>query len=149
MPVETSVGAVVIHDGHLLLIQRGRGVAVGRWSLPGGRVEFGETLAQAVAREVAEETGLTVTVGEFLGWVERMGADPPFHYVILDFAATPAGPDLDPVAADDATAAVWVPLEEVGGYDLVAGLEAFLRQVGVLDAANTAKMDGKDRVAGS
>lgn len=134
MPVEVSVGAVVVADGRLLLIRRGRGVAVGRWSLPGGRVEFGETLAAAVAREVAEETGVAVTVGAFLGWVERMGDDPPYHYVILDFAATAEDPDAVPVAADDASAARWVPLSEVAGLDLVGGLGEFLSDVGILDA---------------
>ena len=142
MAVEISVGAVVVHDGRLLLIRRGRGVAAGLWSLPGGRVEFGETLAQAVAREVAEETGLDVTVGEFLGWVERMGQDPPYHYVILDFAATPAGPDLNLVAADDASAALWVPLAEVARFDLVMGLGEFLNEVGVLAAENNPSQDG-------
>ena len=141
MAVEISVGAVIVHDGRLLLIRRGRGVAAGRWSLPGGRVEFGETLAQAVAREVREETGLTVTVGEFLGWVERMGQDPPYHYVILDFEAAPAEPDLTLTAADDASAALWVPLGEVPQFDLVIGLEEFLNEVGVLDAENNHHSD--------
>ena len=54
---EVAVGAIVVHDGCLLLVQRGRGAGAGKWAPPGGRVEFGETLVDAVVREVREETG--------------------------------------------------------------------------------------------
>ena len=91
--VEVAVGAIVRRGDDLLLVQRGRGTAVGRWSVPGGRVEFGEALADAVVREVREETGVLVRVTGFAGWVERHGDDPvPYHYVILDFFAEPTGP---------------------------------------------------------
>lgn len=120
------MGAVVIHDGHLLLIRRGRGPAVGQWSVPGGRVEWGETLAQAVEREVAEETGLTVRCGPFVGWVERMGAG--HHYVIMDFQADVVGPVSAALCAgDDAAEAAWIPLGEVPAVDLVDGMLDFLR----------------------
>lgn len=144
---ETCVGAVVVEQGHLLLIQRGRGAAVGQWSVPGGRVEWGETLAQAVEREVAEETGLAVVCDTFIGWVELMGPD--HHYVILDFRArlAPSGPSSPParrgsgrparalpplVAGDDAADAAWVPLGELGSVALVDGLYRFLADHGVL-----------------
>ena len=95
--VEVAVGAVVRRGDEVLLIRRGRGTAVGQWSIPGGRVEFGEGLKAAVAREVQEETSLEVKVGRFLGWAERMGDDPaPYHYVILDFAAKPLDPAAPP-----------------------------------------------------
>src|SRR5919106_5518201 len=91
---EVAVGAVVQRGDDVLLIRRARGTAVGQWSIPGGRVEFGEGLKAALAREVLEETGLEVKVGRFLGWAERMGTEPAaYHYVILDFAATPTDPD--------------------------------------------------------
>lgn len=123
---ETAVGAVVIHDGRLLLIRRGRGPAIGQWSVPGGRVEWGETLAQAVEREVAEETGLAVRCGPFIGWVERMGRG--HHYVILDFRAEVVGdPPVILRAGDDAAEAAWVPLSEVSTVDLVDGMLSFLR----------------------
>jgi 8-oxo-dGTP diphosphatase len=128
--VEVAVGAIVEHDGCLLLVQRGRGVAVGTWAPPGGRVDFGERLSDAVTREVREETGLTVAVSELAGWVERTGADPePYHYVILDFRATPVG-SIELVAGDDAADARWIPLDELGSFPLVDGLFDFLVSIG-------------------
>ena len=121
---EIAVGAVVIHDGHLLLIERGRGPAQGQWSVPGGRVEWGETLAQAVEREVAEETGLRVSCGDCIGWVERIGE--AYHYLILDFRATALEPGAPLQAGDDASDAAWVPLSGLDQIDLVAGLREFL-----------------------
>jgi len=121
-----AVGAVVVHDGRLLLIRRGRGPAAGQWSVPGGRVEWGETLARAVEREVAEETGLSVRCGPFLGWVERMGQG--HHYVIMDFRAeVVGGTGVAPRAGDDAAEAAWIPLDEVHAVDLVDGMLSFLR----------------------
>jgi 8-oxo-dGTP diphosphatase len=129
---EVAVGAVVRRGEEILLIRRGRGAAVGQWAIPGGRVEFGESLKAAVAREVREETGLDVTVGRFLGWAERMGDDPdPYHYVILDFAAEPLDPAAPARAGDDADDVAWVPAEAIETYPLVAGLAEFLRRVGV------------------
>ena len=131
--VEVAVGAVALRGREILLVRRGRGAAVGEWSLPGGRVECGETLKAAVAREVLEETGLGVKVGRFLGWAERMGEEPaPYHYVILDFAAEPldAGAPVRP--GDDASAAAWVPVDEIASLGLVAGLAEFLERTGAL-----------------
>jgi ADP-ribose pyrophosphatase YjhB (NUDIX family) len=129
---EVAVGAVVRRGDEVLLIRRARGTAVGQWSIPGGRVEFGEGLKAAVAREVQEETGLQVKVGRFLGWAERMGDDPaPYHYVILDFAAEPVDPAAVPRAGDDADDVAWVPTKAIETYPLVAGLAEFLRRVGL------------------
>jgi ADP-ribose pyrophosphatase YjhB (NUDIX family) len=129
--VELAVGAIVEQAGCLLLVQRGRGVGAGRWAPPGGRVEFGEHLRAAVAREVREETGLTVAVGELAGWVERIGAHPPerYHYVIFDFWATAVGAHV-PVAGDDAADARWVPKAELSALPLVEGLFDFLVSIG-------------------
>lgn len=127
---EVAVGAVVRHDGHLLLIRRAKAPQAGRWSLPGGRVEPGERLRDAVAREVLEETALRVDVGEPVGWVERIGEG--HHFVILDFAATVVG-DATLQAGDDAAEARWVALDEVGTLDLVDGMLTFLREHGVVD----------------
>ena len=129
---EVAVGAVVRRGDEILLIRRGRGTAVGQWAIPGGRVEFGEGLKAAVAREVQEETGLDVKVGRFLGWAERMGDEPaPYHYVILDFAAEVLDPAATARAGDDADDVAWVPTRAIETYPLVAGLAEFLRRVGV------------------
>ncbi len=126
---EVCVGAIARHGDALLLIERGRGAAVGEWSIPGGRVEFGETLAEAARREVAEETGLDVVVGEVVGWVERISAD--HHFVIVDFAVTVIGGTLR--AGDDAAVARWVGVDDLGSVKLVDGLLAFLQEHGVID----------------
>lgn len=126
---EICVGAIVEDDGCLLLVRRGRGPAAGEWSIPGGRVEPGEMLAEAVVREVREETGLEVVCNDLVGWVERIGDD--HHFVILDFSATPLDPT-PPVAGDDAAEAAWVPLEQVADLHLVDGLAEFLHEHGIL-----------------
>jgi acetyl-CoA carboxylase carboxyl transferase subunit beta len=126
---ELCVGAVAVVDEELLLVRRGRGPGAGRWSVPGGRVESGETIRDAVVREVAEETGLRVRCDELLGWAERIG--PQDHFVILDFAVTVTD-GRRPMAGDDAADARWFPLSSVPEVALVDGLADFLRDHGVL-----------------
>ncbi len=129
MRPEVCVGAVVVVDDELLVIRRGHGPAAGEWSIPGGRVEAGETLAEAVVREVAEETGLEAVCGSLIGWVERIGDD--HHFVILDFHATVLE-GAQPQAGDDAAEARWVPLADVAELRLVEGLAEFLHDHGVI-----------------
>ena len=124
-----AVGAVVVHDGDLLVIKRGHAPATGRWSLPGGRVEAGELLVEAVVREVLEETGLEAACGEMIGWTERVDDDG--HFVILDFEATVLE-RRDPTPGDDAIEALWAPLSDVTDLDLVDGVAEFLHEHGVL-----------------
>ncbi len=126
---EVAVGAVAVDEEQILLIRRGRGPAAGCWSVPGGRVEFGETLAEAVVRELREETGLVGVCGQFVGWVERIGDG--HHFVILDFWVTILGSP-EPVAGDDAAEAAWVPLVDVAELSLVEGLAEFLHDNGIL-----------------
>jgi mutator protein MutT len=126
---EVCVGAIVVADEQLLLVRRGRGPGAGEWSVPGGRVEAGETLAEAVVRELAEETGLEGVCGELVGWVERISTD--HHFVILDFAVTVLEPG-EPSAGDDAAEVAWVPLGDVAERRLVEGLAEFLHQHGVI-----------------
>jgi ADP-ribose pyrophosphatase YjhB (NUDIX family) len=114
---------VAIAGDRVLLVRRGRAPGVGLWSVPGGRVEPGETVDAAVVREVAEETGLSVRCGPLAGWAERIGAD--HHYVILDFHVSVVG-DTAPTAGDDAAEAAWVPVSELGERPLVDGLARFL-----------------------
>lgn len=123
------MGAVAVADGRLLLVRRGRGPAAGEWSVPGGRVEAGETLAEAVVREVLEETGLESVCDRFLGWAERI--DDRAHFVILDFVATVLD-DRPPSAGSDAAEVEWVPLDDVVDRRLVEGLAEFLHLHGVL-----------------
>jgi ADP-ribose pyrophosphatase YjhB (NUDIX family) len=110
-----AVGAIA-HDprGRLLVVRRGRPPAIGAWSLPGGRVEAGESDAQALAREVIEETGLQVTVGDLVGSVLR----PP--YDIRDYACAVVGGELQ--AGDDVTDARWVTLAELRALPTTDGL---------------------------
>jgi ADP-ribose pyrophosphatase YjhB (NUDIX family) len=116
--------AAIVYDpqGRVLLVERGKPPGEGMWTVPGGKLELSETLAQAVAREVREETGLTVEVGALACVVERMGDD--FHYVILDYVARAIGGEL--VAGDDARAAKWVDEGELQKLPLTEGLQEIL-----------------------
>jgi len=113
-----AVGAFVLDGDRVLLIRRGRPPGEGLWSVPGGRLEPGETLAQAVAREVREETGLVVEVGPLACVVERMGDD--YHFVILDYLARVIGGEL--AAATDAAAARLVDDAELATLPTTEGL---------------------------
>ncbi len=123
------MGAIAVDEGRLLLVRRGRGPGAGAWSVPGGRVEAGETLAEAVLRELAEETGLEGLCDELVGWVERMG--PHHHYVVLDFRVTVLEPR-QPRAGDDALEAEWVPFDEIAHRRLAEGLAEFLHEHGIV-----------------
>jgi 8-oxo-dGTP diphosphatase len=131
-PVPTVAVGLVARDRHgrLLLVRRGNPPAKGSWSLPGGRVEAGETLAEAAARELREETGLVARIGEVAGVVERIGEG--YHYVIADLWAELDDPE--PVAASDVDDAILVELEALPHLDLTPGLAAFLAGVGVWPA---------------
>jgi len=128
---ELCVGALAVDDDHILLIRRGRGPAQGFWSVPGGRVEAGETLAEAVVRELAEETGLEGVCEQLVGWAERIGEG--YHFVIFDFWVTIVS-GAEPTAGSDAAEAAWVPLDEVAALSLADGLAEFLHDHGILAA---------------
>jgi len=128
-PPEVCVGAIVVDDERLLLIRRGHGPGAGTWSIPGGRVEAGETVAEAVVRELAEETGLEGVCGELVGWAELLNQQ--IHAVILDFAVTVID-GAEPVAGSDATEATWVPLADTASLPLAPGLAEFLHDHGLI-----------------
>lgn len=120
------VGAIVLDgEGRLLLIRRGTPPGKGLWSLPGGRVEAGESDAEALRRELAEETGLDVAVGPLVGTVLRDAPDGG-TYDIRDYACIVHGGELH--AGDDAEDARWVPPHELPRLDLTDGLLEALRE---------------------
>ncbi len=110
-----GVGAVIIQENRVLLIQRGTAPLLGEWSLPGGVLECGETLREAVAREAQEETGLLVETGEMLGVYERIIRSDDgrvrYHYVLLDFLCRAVGGDLK--AGSDAADVRWFTRDEL------------------------------------
>jgi ADP-ribose pyrophosphatase YjhB (NUDIX family) len=120
--VECAGAVVRDESGRLLLIRRGHAPSLGLWSLPGGRIEPGETAAAAAAREVKEETGLEVEVGPLLQTVDLWD-----NYRVHDFAASVVGGELRP--GDDASDARWCTDEEVAAMPLSPGLLDELRKM--------------------
>ncbi|MCC7126656.1 MAG: NUDIX hydrolase [Acidobacteria bacterium] len=113
-----GVGGVVVRGDRALIVRRGHEPRKGEWSLPGGLVELGETLTDAVRRELLEETALTVTVGPIVETFDRIHRDPTgrvrFHFVIIDFLCY--ADDGEPVAGSDAEAVAWATSEELDAY---------------------------------
>ncbi len=113
-----GVGGVVIRTGEVLLVRRAYPPRAGEWSLPGGRLELGESLVDGVRREVREETGIEVEVGPVVEVFDRVHHDGDgrvrYHFVIVDFLCRPVGGVL--VAGDDATDARWVARADVSGF---------------------------------
>ncbi len=108
-----GVGAVVVDDGRVLLVRRGSEPLRGHWTLPGGALEVGESLAEGVVREVKEETGLEVEpieLIEVLDRIHREGERVRYHYVIADYLCRVMGGELQ--AASDADAVRWVERAE-------------------------------------
>jgi ADP-ribose pyrophosphatase YjhB (NUDIX family) len=124
------VGAIVADgQGRLLMIRRGHEPGAGLWSIPGGRIEPGESDAEAVVREMIEETGLTVEVGRLIGRVRRPGLNGAV-IDIRDYAATVTGGALR--AGDDAADARWVAPGELESLDITEGLIDALTDWGIL-----------------
>jgi ADP-ribose pyrophosphatase YjhB (NUDIX family) len=120
-----GVGAVVVHQGRVLLVQRGREPLKGKWSLPGGMLELGESLTQGVVREVQEETGLDVEAIELIELIDRIhkengpsGERVRYHYVIADYICRVVGGSLQ--AASDADAVRWVERAEWNSHSALA-----------------------------
>jgi mutator protein MutT len=110
---------VVFRDGKVLLVQRGKPPLEGRWVIPGGAVELGESLEVAVAREVQEETGILVQPREVVlvfDRIEREGPDVTYHYVIVDYLCDDLGGELR--AGSDARDTAFVGEADLPAYDL-------------------------------
>ncbi len=124
-----GIGVVVWRGDQVLLIKRGKPPRQDTWSLPGGRQELGETVAEAARREVREETGLDVLVHDVVAVVDSIHHDDEghiqYHYTLIDVLAEwHAG---DAVAADDATAVAWTTLDELAQYELWSETERIIR----------------------
>lgn len=123
-----GVGALIIDQNRILLVERGREPLKGYWSLPGGAVETGERLEHAMRREVREETGLEVTVLCLLEIFERIMHDgagqPEYHYVLIDYLCHPAGGTL--AAADDADRVAWFTEAEIEDLLITEGTPAVI-----------------------
>ena len=177
-----AVAGVIVRDGEILLVRRGVEPSKGKWSVPGGSVEWGETLVEALKREVREETGLEIEVGEVAGVYDLViegdagtgrrgdaesdgvmgrwgdgatrrpeslityhssqsdhsslirlrqgyGGQVTYHYVIIDYFAQVTGGTL--AAGDDASDARWVPIKDLGSYELTEHLHERLTEMGV------------------
>jgi 8-oxo-dGTP diphosphatase len=114
-----GVGGVVVRDGRVLLVRRGKPPLYGRWLVPGGTVELGETLEAALVRELREETGLEVEPLEVLSVLDRIERDGPevvYHYVIVDYLCRSESGEA--TAGSDALEVVWVGKAELRAYDV-------------------------------
>ena len=115
-----GVGAVVWHQDHVLLIQRGKEPNIGSWSLPGGAQELGETVREAVCREVLEETGVTISSPILVDVVDLISSTADnrveYHYTLIDFVAEALNPDITP--GGDAADAKWVNVKDINKYAL-------------------------------
>lgn len=127
-----AVSAIVTDDDRLLLVRRGHGPAAGTWAAPGGHVEAGELLAEAVLRELREETSIEGICGELLGPVELLDDLDHPHTVVLAFRVSLLE-EADPVAGDDAVEARWVPLADVAEHRLAPGLAELLHDHHIID----------------
>lgn len=125
-----GVGAIILDGDKILLEKRKNAPSKGKWTVPGGLVELGERVEQAVIREVKEETGLEVIEPRFVDIVDHISLDEKgavkYHFVIIDYLVTVKSGE--PKAASDADALKWVPFNEVEQYDLTESFRRFFRQ---------------------
>lgn len=127
-----GVGALTVHEGKLLLVKRGVEPAKGKWSIPGGAVELGETIRDAIVREVKEECGLDVKIAleKPMDAIDNLTMTKDgrlqYHYILLQFLVRLKGGTLKP--ASDVLDARWVPLDEVEKYDLTKSFRSFFEK---------------------
>ena len=133
-----GIGAVVIHEGRVLLVRRGVAPSRGLWAVPGGALELGETLQRGAEREILEETGVAIRAREPIcafDFFERDGDGRiRFHFVIVDVAADYIGGEVR--GADDALEARWLAPEDLEGLAVSKNTLKLLRAVGFLEKGN-------------
>jgi 8-oxo-dGTP diphosphatase len=124
-----GVGAVIVEKGRVLLIKRGKAPLLGKWSIPGGMLELGETLREGAEREALEETGLVVRAGDLLGVFDRIVPDETkrtlYHYVLVDFLCDRISGDVQ--SAGDAADARWYAPNELADIPLAKDTAAVIR----------------------
>jgi ADP-ribose pyrophosphatase YjhB (NUDIX family) len=125
-----GVGAIIVEDGRVALIRRGRPPLEGQWSIPGGAMELGETLREAAQREALEETTLQVETADLLGVFDRIVKDEEgsvlYHYALVDFLCRRTSGELS--AAGDAVDAKWFTAEEIDELGLADDTAGVIRQ---------------------
>jgi 8-oxo-dGTP diphosphatase len=126
-----GIGGVVISEGRALLIKRGSEPLRGQWSIPGGSLELGETLVEGVARELLEETGLVVEVGEMIEIFERIFLEEPekrpkYHFVIVDYLCSRVTGEAK--AGGDAVEVAWSTEKDLGGFGMTVTALRVLRR---------------------
>jgi 8-oxo-dGTP diphosphatase len=129
-----GVGAIVWKDGRILLVKRGKEPNRGKWTVPGGVVELGETLHEALKREVREECSIDIEVEKVLDMFDAITRDDDgrvrYHFIIIDFMAKYAGGEIK--AGSDADDCRWVTPEEIAEMDITPSLMAVLRRHGII-----------------
>jgi ADP-ribose pyrophosphatase YjhB (NUDIX family) len=127
---QAGVGAIIFRGTEVLLVKRGRPPALGKWSIPGGLVELGESMEASVRREVLEEVGLEVRVIDLVAALDRVIFDGDgrieYHYILLDFLCEVLGGSLN--AGSDADECRFVPMDELRLLDMTRGTEEVIRQ---------------------
>lgn len=129
---QLAVSAGIFRDGKILLVRRAREPSKGIYTFPGGRVEFGESLTEALAREIREETGLAIEIVGLIGYREALPAKTSGHghFVILPFAARWAAGDV--VLNDELDDARWLTPGDLGGLPITHGLQDTIRSARAL-----------------
>lgn len=135
------MGVVVLKDGEVLLVKRGGSPLQGKWSLPGGLVELGETTESAAVREVEEECGLKVRLLGIAGVIDRITRDDQgrvrYHWVLVDYVAAPEAGTAR--AGSDAAEVRWVPVGDLDRYDTTEGLAAMIHSAVALSQGGTVR----------
>jgi ADP-ribose pyrophosphatase YjhB (NUDIX family) len=136
-----GVGAIVLHEGRVLLVKRGRAPGLGLWSVPGGLVDLGESTVDAARREVEEETGLKVRIAGLVGVLDRVTRDAEgrvrYHWVLIDYLAVPESVETL-TAGSDAAEVRWVTIDEVERLPITEGLVDMIQRAAALSGGGRA-----------